>query len=460
MPLNNVPNLFVNGPFTLPKSGPVDIYSLYVNDGNPLTQWIPTVEGKRLEEDMTYLTHIRPKGYQGDVTFEEYLRSLPITECGGGPTTEAFGFSFHVEGAELRVETETLRLIDTYLRNPHHETTTISRIRGLDLPVPELRNDGDWATARAVLMLQSLIERSLVTGNKDNSPFEFDGLEKVIAPSYISQHSTFNAGTSIDHLLDPMVVDFSAVDIADYPQVGQLLLAISKMVRVIVQRASRGNLMLSSFNDMAIVMPSAMWRIIAEAAASGALTRLKDGNFGFVGQISIRDYEERFNSILTSYVLPIDNMMIPVLPVDELGMTVDYTANDSNNNPVTQLGITGDIYVLTRRLGGINLLEQRYINWNNVGISDANARKNVSVLLNGLARRVFNTSTDGAECFYYTLTAGGMFFSRSNYYQGRINNVTLPLEDRRLNEHMSFWGRNFYANKDNATSGLGVAVLP
>ncbi len=429
--------LYENGPFSVNAE---EAISEVISGGSPLLNWIPSRLVDYRTETVSHLEWIAPEGFDGSETYREWLRGITIDDCEFGPTAVWSGFEYEMSGAEWSFTSPVLKTRDFGERE--YANSPIYRVRGGMIGQP-LDNDADWATARAMFLMEQHMNYLAVYGDKGNSVMEYDGLDTIIQSGYAQSKKK---GPGIPHWANPLVVNASASTTA-----ADILKILRAVVRKQIQRALARKWSLQG-GDMAIVMPAGLWAILAEALASGSGYNF-DTNSSFNGQMDFRDFQAEYQRITSGGfgfgIIPVDGMSIPVIPDANLGnnVTIDPGGNEKP-------GIAGDIMILTRRAGGITLLEHQYTNWN--AMKAPTQQENIFNAFGGLVRGGWNQINN--ECFQYYVKAGGRLICNFMPLQARINNIVLETTLESENEAGAFWSPDFYAY-DGVQGSSGNALL-
>jgi hypothetical protein len=429
--------LYQDGPFSMVAG---ELISGVIGGGSALMKWLPFRLVDYRKENVKHLEFIAPEGFDGSTSYRTWLRSLTLDECDFGPSSAWNGFEYTMDGASWSFSSPVLKTEDFGMRD--YVDSPIYVQRGDQLG-QVLEDDADWATARALFMMEGHMNYNVAYGDAANSLFEMDGLDTIIQPGYVQ--SKVNAG-GIPHWANPLVVN--AAGITDPLVILQL---IRGMVRKLRNRllARQWDL---AFGDMVIWLPSGMWPYLADAHASG-------GNVGFVtndflGQMTYRDFNSERARITQGGVgfgfIDVDGTPVPVLPDPNIGKNVTL---DPNGTP--KEAVSGDIMILTRRAGGITMLEQQYLDYTRFQ-TPAEDRGQTFTLMNGLLRGGWKMVNN--ECFQYYLKSAGRLCTYFQPMQARLNNVSLETILDNENESSAFWSQDFYAF-DGARGGQGSALL-
>jgi hypothetical protein len=388
--------LYDNGPYTMNDETP---FSTGIYGSSPLMGWIPTTRMEARFDTVSYLDYVVPEGWTGG-DYAAYLATLSIGACEYGPSSAWSGSEAQFPYGEWSVTTDTLEEVDFGLHK--YESTPIMRVRGNNISLP-MGSDAEWAMAQAGIVLQQHHEWILRYGTQ-GSPLQMDGIENLITSGYIALH-TVGGGTPV--FSDPLEVD--ATGLTTIEEIVQVLKAI---VRKIFDRARQRGWQIGS-NDIAIVIPSAMWPYILDAIACGANTNCTGQPTGYV----INDVrQERARAASGGFgwgTLEVDGREIGVLPDDNLG----DNAVVSGQNVVV-----GDIYVLTRRISGIPILQQQYLNFN---MLDLPPNAEWTTEQGGIVR--LGWINENHKCWYMFAEMQGRLVTKMQPMQGRLNNVSIDV---------------------------------
>lgn len=429
-----------NSPFSIVATDPI---SLAVTGGSALMNWIPSRYINDRFEYVAHLEWIAPEGFDGSETYAEWLSSIELDECAGGPATDWSGFMYQIEGGRFRWQTKMMK---PYLDGgtKYYENQPIYTVRGSNIGMP-LSSDREWAIARLFMAMQQHYDYVLKFGDRANSNMEWDGLDTILRAGYVQSR---RVGPGVPHWADPYIVN--GIAIAD---VGALLQAIRMTVRKILKRIRVRNWSLAA-GDMAIVMPSTMWDNIAEHVAAGGMFKFVN-SYGFDGRVDLSSFIAEYNKTREGGFgwgnLSIDGQLIPIIVDDNMGMQVTIDPGGENEAP----GIAGDVWVLTRRVNGMTLLEQQFVDWTKLTYP-TNGLENIVKMPQGHVRAGWVTEAN--SCYYYYAEMGGRVASYMQPLQGAIRNVVVPTLGERENEAGAFYSPDFYPY-NGVTGGTGTPLL-
>jgi hypothetical protein len=429
-----------NSPFGLIATDPI---SQVISGGSPLMNWIPSRYINDRFEHVAHLEWVAPEGFDGSQTYAEWLRTIDIDECGGGPTTTWSGFAYHMQGGRFRWQTKMMKPYpDGGIK--YYEGQPIYTLRGSNIGQP-LSSDKEWAIARLMMAMQQHYDYVLKYGDRANSNMEWDGLDTILRSGYVQARLD---GPGQPHWADPLIIN--GVGISD---VGALLTTIRAAVRRQLTRLRMRNWTLNA-GDMAIVMPAVMWDNIAEHVAAGGMYRFTN-TYGFTGQVDMSAFIAEYNKVRTGGFgwgnIQVDGTTIPVIVDDNMGMNVTIDPGGENEAP----GIAGDIWILVRRANGMTLLEQQFVDWTKLDYP-TNGLENIVPMPQGHIRAGWVTEANA--CYYYYGEMAGRIVTYMQPLQTVIRNVVVETLDNMEAESGAFYSPNFYAF-NGRTGGQGTQLL-
>lgn len=431
--------LYEGGPFSLIEG---DVFSSVATGGGPLTQWLPTRMIKNKYETINHLEYVAPKGLDGSQTYREYLRDVAqIDECGYGPSTTWSGFQYQMQGGSFSWTTEMMKPYpDGGVK--YYDKMPIYTTRG-STGIP-LSSDREWAVARLFIVLEQHLDYVIKYGDATNSEMEWDGLDTILRPGYVTSRKV---GPGNPVWADPWIVNGVTLNTR-----AKVMAEIRRSARRILNRIRAKNWTVAP-GDMIIKMPGVMWDALAEEVAAGSMYAFTN-TYGFNGEVSLRDYEARYNSVRSGGIgfgaIPIDGVPIPVMADTNDGIN---TIIDPSGTP--KGGVMGDIQILTRRVNGINILEQQYVDWRMLDYP-TNGLENIVNLQQGHVRAGWITESN--KCYYYYAEMAGRVVSTFQPAQAVIRNVTVETLGTNEIEANSFYSNDFYGY-GGAQGGRGTPIL-
>lgn len=432
--------LYDNGPFTLIEE---DIISEAVPGNPPLGSWLPSRRTTSRFQTVSHLEWVAPAGFTGAQTYADWLSGITIDDCGYGPSTAWSGFSYQMGLGSFSWTTSKMKVYpDGGVK--YHDRAPMYTLRGSNIGQP-LSSDREWAVARVLIAMSHHLDYVLKFGNSMNSPMEWDGILQILQPGYVQARVI---GSGVPTWADPLIVNGAPISTA-----AQLATAIRVTIRRLRNRYRQRNWAIAP-GDMVVYLSSTMWDNIIETIASGAFYSYTNAH-GFDGNMSFRDYRAEIADIRAGGigfgVMDIDGDPVPVLPDPNMGMNVTI---DPSGTP--KAGIAGDVAILTRRAGGMTLLEQMYLDWDQLDYPTGAVDEDTFTLQNGLVRAGW--ITEAAKCFYYYAEMMGGLMSYWQPGQAVIRNVVIPTLDTDENESTSFASPDYYPY-NGQPGGTGLTLL-
>lgn len=399
-PRSSTGKIYDSGPWTW-FSG--DIISDVSRGGSPLLRWLPTRAVTERYETVSHLSWIAPEGFTG-TGYSELLDQIGEPgECDYGPSPKFDTCQYTIPFGCMSATSQTMTLSPDWLGQRDYQRSPIYRFRGNDAGLP-MQNDAEFGAAQATLMFEMHMNWELVNGVW-GKPYQADGLSEVISTGYVQDHKV---GEGACDWSDPLIVDASLLATPD-----DVLASIRGMVRMLRDRAFSRNMVIAP-GDMAIGMPAPLWSLLADRIPVGGLypaptMMLVGGNTPETAEM----YRQRLMRGGMGFgFMPIDGEEIPILPINEM---------DSARNLLGDTRISGDIYVLTRRAGGMTLLENQFLDY---GALPANVPNRQFQLAQGGIMR-FGWLEYNQKCYKYFIEACHRLVSYFQPLQGRITGVTV-----------------------------------
>lgn len=428
--------LYENGPFTHIEG---DIFSSVISGGSVLANWIPSRKVTHRFDNIKHLDWVAPEGFDGSQTYADWLNGQTIAECDFGPATSWNGFEYQQQGGSFSWSTGNMRVIpDGGLS--YYETSPVYTIRGFSRQ--QVSSDREWAVARVLFAMEAHLDWVLANGNRTNSQMEWDGLETILSENYV-----------LDRVISPTNSNWAkpiTINGASITTAAGLLQQLRKLIRLLRNRLQARNIR-PAFGDMVIYMGSTMFDNIAESIASGNHYTHSSTGSQFVGNIMYQDFVRNYEQIKSTRTIDIDGEPILVLVDPNVGMNVTL---DPSGTPAP--AVTGPVKVLTRRAGGDVLLEQNYIDYNQMNYP-TNGTESTFNLFGGVVRAGWLIQNN--QCYKYYAEMGGRLLTRGQQYQGVITNVTIPTLADDEHEGYSFTSPDFYAFGRGNQGGYGTGYL-
>ena len=315
--------------------GPDDIISAYV-DGAPFADWL-NWKGELFERTFArILANVGP-----DMEDGVHTSGVLADEC---DTCES------VKWGKCEIDTTKALLcrcgeeITTYnLNYGYCEEQPIFRVDGTPIT-----NNAEWQAALAAQTLGMDIEQQLIYGNRVNAN-EADGLQRLVRTGYVDCRSSLACAQA-----DSIVVDwqFDGMN-GTCNGHGNIINKITDILRRFKLRAGARSL---NTADVVIMLPSFMRDFLVDYWAAF-------GTFLVVGAIQVDATEvfrrrERFISGGAN-----GDGWVPVNGQPISFLVNDYMPMDQCNQDCAAGGFVSDIYVLTRRMGNMEIIHGTYQNY-------------------------------------------------------------------------------------------------
>ena len=401
--------------------------------GNAISNWLPTGKMKGRKKDVQHLEFIIPNGFDIDTqTYAEWLATLSIGECGYGPSADWNGFAYQSEGATFSWSTEMLKQIESG-GMPYYESMPLGfgyDLVGADGTTMRIESDADWALALILMMAEDHLNYVTSFGYKENSEMEWDGISAIVTLGYVQAHVV---GRGVPHWADPLVTDGSGIVTA-----ADLLSQMHQQVRHLRRRASMKNWPIAQ-GDMVFYMSHMMWDQLSEAIAAGALENFST-SYGFTGGITIDAYLTRLaetrNGGFGMGIVPIDGIGVPVIVDDNMGVnsTVEIAT-------VVTPAVTGDVFLLTRRAGNLQLWSHDFLDYSDLG--GPRFPNEEFGIQNGFGKA--GRVDEANKCYYFYMEMMGRLSCNMLPLQGRITSVSLPtLSEYGIEAPSAYADKQFY----------------
>lgn len=436
--IENLPTkgfIYKDGPWSMCVE---DVISDVARGGSELMRWIPTRGVVTRNEHVAHLSWIAPEGFSGSTSYIDYLAALDeIGDCDFGPSTDWNACEYTHSSYRVSFQSKVITRRD--MGELECERSPIYRLRGPNAGYP-IDNDADWALAQVAYNLENHLDWNLIFGDPTAGQQMYDGLDVIIDTGWVADHAVGNGSCDFT---DPIILNGTALAT---PQA--VLKQIKGIVRKIRQRAADRNANIGA-SDMAIVMPRSHWNYLADSIAWGAM--VTDQNISNIVMNNNVDAWFRERSRITSGGLgngfiEVDGSPVPVILDNIMG---------ANGDDGSDAVVTGDIYILTRSFGGMNILEHQFLDWNRLRVP-AGVNLDEQIMMNGLLRtgwKIVNST-----CFQYFIEMEARIISRFQPLQAKITDVTVPTILDNENEAPSFAAQDFYAF-NGGRGGQGVAYL-
>lgn len=426
--------IYRDGPWSMCAN---DIISAVASGGSDLMRWLPTRGVIHRTEHVAHLSWVAPEGFDGSESYMDYLAAVVVEECDFGPTADWNACEYTHTSHRVSFQSPVITRRDMGMLEC--ENSPIYRLRGNTTGLP-IDNDADWAKAKTVFLIEPHLNFTILYGDSTvNDDMMYDGIDKILDTGWVAAHAV---GSGSCDFTDPMIINGTGLAT---PQA--VLRTLKHMIRKIRNRARERGVTLTG-NDMAVLMPLSHWAYLADAIAWGAMVGELVTNI--VANNSIQGFMLERQRITQggfgNGFIEVDNMAVPVL-VDTL-LGVNGVLEDDSV-------VTGDIYVLTRTFGGVNILEHQFLDWRRLRMDDG-PRIEEEISGNGLFRSVWKNLNQ--SCFQWGIEAEARIISRFQPLQGKLTDVTVTTLLENENESASFASPDYYAYNGNQ-GGQDVAYL-
>ena len=317
----------------------------------------------------------------------------PTVEYGKCELITCFGEICH-SGADLKLTQVGLRGCDV---------EPIYRIRG-PMAGTRIDNDREWQLALAGQVAKQNFERILIIGNRTVTNWHFDGLEQIInTPIY-----DVRTGLRCQDV-EPEIYDW-----ADATMSANICDVISAMVRKLRWKGS----FLGGVTplDMTLVMTKLMRDALIDFASCGCGPCSGDSGFS-IDALEARRERARLATGGT--------FGEGMFEVD--GIPVSIVTNDWIPQTSTAPNFCSDIYILTRRVGGLRVFYGQYQDFAKTlsGVPAENLVFGARVTDGG---RFLSYSKSANECFNESVLFKPRLKLAAPWLQGRLTNVCAPFD--------------------------------
>ena len=411
--------IYRDGPFTWRTD---ELILDTTQGGSPLMQWIPMTTMEHREESVPHLSWVAPTGYQPlSGSYADFLDEQEPGECDTCLTFDWGAFEYTMLYGKACVASPKMKIEDFGMRQ--HEKTPVPRVRGPQAGY-NLTSDAEWGIARSGIGLEQHLDWNIIYGVTGNN-FQWDGIRELVTPGYIASHLV---GGGAPAWANPLT--FDGTGLTDCTSLAEAIKAIVRRLRKrLLDRNWRVGM-----TDMAIVMPYAFWHYIMDCIACGGMTGCGTQPTGY----NIADWRAERARLMQGGVgfgiMEIDGIPVPVIPLS--GISQDGV--DGDGDYVT----TGDIMVLTRRVNGMNILEQQFMNYNGAVRGWQDAAYNSWVSNGGIFKHTWISEND--RCFQYTTEVVGRNVMRMAPLQAVLTSVTVKTTLPGESESGEFWAEESY----------------
>lgn len=428
-----------------------DIISMVADSPSPFSEWLPARAVTNWNEPIAHLSWVAPEDFTGEDTYADYLAAKdPVEECdfGDGFTYQICEYMHTMARMAWSTKSEPIKVEDLGMKL--FERMPQQVLRGDSVGV-NINNDRDWSIARLGIGIQDHQNWNMIYGDERVYSNTYLGINNIVTAGWVRNRNT-SRGTC--DFTDPIVV--SGVDLENNQEILRMMKAIAR--RLIRRMSQRGYT--PRGDDMAWLMNDTMWDMLSETIAWGVMDVFNPPS-GFQLQTTPEVVSRELQRVRTGGVgygsIRVGTYDIPVLPETRIG----HGTTNSDGLP----SVTGDIFILTKRYKGFNILEHQYVNWNSLGKSpmqDLTGFKNgeykPQIFQNGMIRVSVQTLNGNNLCWYYGADMYGRITTYMSALQGRLNDVTVITYMEGDNESASFTSPDFFAF-DGEQAGSGDVLL-
>lgn len=418
-----------------------DPFSVAAMGASPLAAWIPNQGTTATNFTVSHLTAIGPENFTGEDDYLTFLASQdPVDVCNFGPGADFDVFEYSHTMHRMSFSNQTKKLYKNHYGASYWQNSPRRAIRGPNSG-QLFTNDADWTLAGLAEVREQHRNWVLLHGDPTipSGNGMFEGLDSILTPGWVLQH---RRGTGSGNYTDPIIVNAGALDTPE--KIVKMLKAVVR--KLLMRMYSRGYV--PAMEDFAIVMHPTHWTYISEAVASGALANILASNvqMNTTAEAWQREHDRVVEGGLGYGFLPIDNRMVPIIPETNLGRNV--TLADSTP------AVIGDMYILTRRFKGEDILQQYYFDYGAIESAQPFG-ENRGILQNGAVRYVWNEENN--VCYWYAIEEEGALLTRMSPLQAKIQSVVVETELANEAESETFTSQDWYMY-DGARGGQGAVL--
>lgn len=443
------PSYMFNSPKTLFSECANDPMSMMVRGGNALNQFIPAVRKNTWNENVSHMSYALPTGYDGSQSYTDFNNAKATVEAcdfaSAGMKIDICEYDVPYSRFTFSSKDDPLMpggmggisFCEKFERFP---------IRGTEFLGLRFNTDEEWVMSGVAAYAENHMNWNVLHGsfalhNVGNG--QSDGLMEILTPGYVAARK-IGLGNCVGE--DPLILNAASKTTAN-----DILLLLYDATRKIIKRHMNAG-QTPGPGDIGIVMHPEMWTFLAENLATGEFFTRVTGNNQITFNTSDDAWYRKFLEYTTGGFgvgsFPVGSYRIPIIPEDRLG--VQATVLDEDDNEIA--AVTGNILILSRRFGSMNILENQYVDWRQV---PQPTFLDYDVLMDGLFLQTYETVN---SCWHMNMEAKQRLVSKMQRLQGRINNVTVPIRGDVTYESGSMLSKEFWAY-DGAVAHAGVAIL-
>lgn len=438
---------------TFPNASPRDFFSYCVEDVismlaknmSPLMRWIPSKSTTVYNRTVAHLSFVVGEDFDGSESYLEYITvEDPIGLCDFGNG----GVDFNICEYQHQVKRVSLSNKDKPLHYfseggiQYCETEPRTIVRG-ELNGMDITNDVAWLLSGLTFRLQSHLEWNKIHGMDAlvSDPGSYGGLREILSVGWVKNHSN-GEGSCV--WTDPFVMTGADLDTPE-DLYKRMRFGARKVIWRMRQRGYQ-----PTTNDMCVTGPMVFAQMIWDWLATGALAGLSGQtvvDFVISPEVWQRERDRLARAGFGFGVFPIDNLDIPFIPEDHLGL---YTT-DNDDEPA----VVGTMMILTRYYDGRTILLHEWLNL--AAVKPAKALEGTyQIQQGGMIRMVWNEVN--GTCYWYGIEMWARFVSLIQPLQVVINDVTLATNGEYDIESSDWTHGNFYAY-EGELGGQGEVLL-
>jgi len=374
--------------------GANDLMSLAIED-EPFLSWLGFVPNDECKQFIKLLTYVGPAG-----TATNTEATGAAAACDDAPGVE-FGTCEILLPDKGRLKRSTpVRDITENNRKPW-ESYPIATKDG-----QRITDELMWSMMMAGIVLKQDIKRMLITGNASNAN-QFSGLQALVNTGYRNMHDGRRCSA-----MDSTVLDWGSQAFSYKPNgVNGFADYLGAIIRRIKTRAMNSQLGLPGPDDMVLVMPSYLRDGLLDYWTCYTVCPGAQYNETNLNTYEARQYRLTLNGgAFGMGQVFVDGQSVPIIVYDwqTFGSAAPYW--------------TGDIYVLTRAIGGLRVMTGQYIDMTNPANAFAEQIGYPHYRATDNGRFLTYSKTDN-ECVNATVLIRPNLWLNAPWAQARIMNV-------------------------------------
>lgn len=432
-----------------------EVISSLMRGTDKLSAWLPVRGVDYRYEQIKHLVYVGPADFTGEDSIATYLNDIgdpdacDFSEIG----TQFNGFTYQIPMSPLKFKgKDTLTRRDGGLRNFINDPMQIVRGENMGLSIA---TDEQWILGRFAYVLEEIYSWINWFGNAATISNTYDGIAEIIRPGYVQSHIV--GPGQADFGADPIFV--SGLGIGGDP--ATLLSTIQTYAQLVLNRAKDRGFPLAE-TDVAIWMSPAHWELLSDYMAKNGYFKHDMVQTDITVFQTVDGIQAQLRAIRTGGAygegfieLPTSTFRLGVITENKLGVNRTYTDDDDN----VHNAVVGDIYILTRRFMGMNILEHQYLNWDLLRDPGTGLRPRYLdeyIEQNGMFRRGWIVENN--TCWVPFVESEHRIVTRYQPLQARITDITVETLRPNYIEAASFVHPDWYAF-GGSQGGNGDAIL-